>query len=118
MFENKKVKVKVKVRGTQTIYERYKVHVSILIASWRNAGGQHYRGAFEEWLKTLGLDYDTACEISNIANTGTFELETDAEQFIKSYDPINYYDDCRALNMDEDFIKLYEKTFERNYKIP
>ena len=114
MFENKKVKV----RDTQTECGWYEVYISRLIASWHNAGGQHYRGAFEEWLKTLGLDDDTIRYICNVANNGKLELETDARKFIESYNPNNYYIDFREFNMDEDFIKLNKKMFEKNYKIP
>ena len=61
------------------------VHYSRFIASWRNAGGKYFDGAFEDWLKSYGLSDSEVREVVEMATCGKLELEVDAENFIKNY---------------------------------
>lgn len=77
MFENKTVKV-----GNLG-----EVHISRIIASWRNKGGDTRSDEFEEWLHELNLTADEISDIMLFANNGKLELEMFAREFmaIKGY---------------------------------
>lgn len=73
MFENKTVK-------TNNFGD---VHISRIIASWRNRGGDTHSEEFEEWLRNiLHLTADEIAEVKHLANNGKLELELSARQFI------------------------------------
>ena len=82
MFENKKVYV-------STINEE--VHVSRIIASWRNITKRHkdfghlgYESVyFEKWMHYIGLSEEDAEEVYAFATNGKMELEHSANTFIK-----------------------------------
>ena len=61
------------------------VHYSRFIASWRNAGGKYFDGAFEDWLKSYGLSDSEVREVVDMAIIGKLELEWNAADFIKNY---------------------------------
>jgi hypothetical protein len=76
MFENRKIEV----LGEP-------VHISRIIASWRNEGGRIGYGyvGFKSWLiDELKLSKDDAEEINEIACCGKMELEKNAKEYIKS----------------------------------
>lgn len=76
MFENKLIPLKVgKINA---------VHVSRIIASWRNKGGDTHSDEFEEWLHRLGLSDDDVSYVFHIANNGKLELEMLAKAFMMS----------------------------------
>lgn len=75
MFENKLIKVG-KINA--------EVHVSRIIASWRNKGGDTHSDEFEEWLYRLGLSDDDVSYVFHIANNGKLELEMLAKAFMVS----------------------------------
>lgn len=76
MFENKKLEV-----GCDA-----PVHITRLIASWHNVGGEFdYGGRFEGWLKSLGLDRNTVADIQEMALCGKMELERSARAYIKQH---------------------------------
>lgn len=72
MFENKMVKVG----------DIGEVHISRIIASWRNKGGNTHSREFEEWLCFLGLTESEIAEIKYFANNGKMELEMFARGFM------------------------------------
>lgn len=73
MFENKTVKV-----GNFG-----EAHISRIIASWRNKGGDTHSEEFKEWLRNiLHLTTDEVADVMHIANNGKLELEMSARQFM------------------------------------
>lgn len=60
------------------------VHLSRIIASWRNAGGKRFGSDFEEWLKSIGIDENTTREAIDMAILGKMELEKDAMRFLRA----------------------------------
>lgn len=73
MFENRKLEV-----GCDC-----PVHITRLIASWRNVGGEFdYGGRFEGWLESLGIDRTTAADICEMALCGKMELERSARAYM------------------------------------
>lgn len=75
MFENKLIKVG-KINA--------EVHVSRIIASWRNKGGDTRSEEFDQWLHRLGLSDEDVSYIFHIANNGKLELEFLAKAFMMS----------------------------------
>lgn len=75
MYENKKVYI-------PKLGEE--VHVSRIIASWRNRDGVISRG-FKDWLKELGVDDYDIQYIFYFARNGKLELQDSAEKFLDVY---------------------------------
>ena len=58
------------------------VYYSSYIASWHNVGGVIFReGAFQNWLRELGLTEMEIAEITDLALCGKRELEQSARGF-------------------------------------
>lgn len=75
MYENKKILI-------PKLGEE--VHVSRIIASWRNRNGVIFRG-FRDWLKELGLDDYDITYIWNFATNGKLELQDLADKFLTEH---------------------------------
>lgn len=72
MYENKMV----------TVGDIGEVHISRIIASWRNKGGNTHSREFEEWLRAMGLTDSEIADIKHFANNGKMELEMFAREFM------------------------------------
>lgn len=61
----------------------YPVHISRIIASWLNVGGNVGYGneQFEGWLKSLGLPSDVIIDIKEMGACGKMELEKSARNY-------------------------------------
>ena len=57
------------------------------IVSWISSGGKLHRSKdldkFGEWLNSMGISQDDIWHITYLATCGKFELEKNAESFIK-----------------------------------
>lgn len=90
MFENKKVFVP---------YLGEEIHVSRLIASWLNAGGDTYECtlddegapeyAFRVWLQALGIEEEDIRYIYDFATNGKLELEILAKKFRRTHEVLD-----------------------------
>jgi hypothetical protein len=72
MYENKKVYI-------PKLDEE--VHISRIIASWRNRNGNMF--GFKSWLKELGLDDYDITRVWYLATNGKLELQNLADEFCK-----------------------------------
>jgi hypothetical protein len=63
------------------------IHATRYIASWLNVGGMLHSykdyDNFHNWLLSLNLNKDQAQDILELAWMGKFELERNAEDFLK-----------------------------------